>query len=292
MNFRQLQFVVKIVECGSFTRAAEQCFVTQPALSNAVRLLEDELGGRLFSRTPGNVHLTPFGKEVLPKIEAVLAAQATLHSAANEQTARLQQMVRVGLSPLISGDILGDNLERTKSLMPDVEVVLIEMNAADLGPQLTTRSIDLAVGPIPIVADQSKRMSLYDEPLLCVRSEKPSTRESTPLAEIADETFIMVPDNCGLARVTRQIFSDAGLELKEYSGRALGYHMLEKWARLGLGAALLPASKVTDTAYACTVEDGDGKTIVLEIEVAWRPGDELSDALDSFLQALRLTGHA
>ena len=175
--------------------------------------------------------------------------------------------------------------------MPDVDVVLIEMNAMDLGPQLTSRSIDFAVGPIPIVADQSERMPLYSEPLLCVRSEKPSTRDSTPLAEIADETFIMVPDNCGLASATRRIFSDAGLALKEYSGQALSYQMLEEWARMGLGAALLPASKVTDPAYARAVEDAEDKTLVLEIEVVWRSGDESSDAVDSFLRALRLTHH-
>ncbi|MEC4674238.1 MAG: LysR family transcriptional regulator, partial [Nitrospirota bacterium] len=74
MNLTQLQFVQAIAETGSFSRAAERCFVTQPTLSNAVAHLEDELGGRLFSRTTRKVGLTPLGEHLLPFIRSALGA--------------------------------------------------------------------------------------------------------------------------------------------------------------------------------------------------------------------------
>ena len=61
MNFQQLRFVISVVDTGSFTRAADLCCVTQPALSNAINQLEDELGAKLLDRTTRSVSVTDFG---------------------------------------------------------------------------------------------------------------------------------------------------------------------------------------------------------------------------------------
>jgi DNA-binding transcriptional LysR family regulator len=65
------------------------------------------------------------------------------------------------------------------------------------------------------------------------------------LDDIADEIFVMVPDACGLARSTRALFQSRRHKLKEYSGEALSYQVLEDWAALGVGAAILLESKVS-----------------------------------------------
>lgn len=65
MNLSQLRYVKAVAETGSFTQAAEQCYVTQPTLSNGIAQLEQEFEERIFVRTTRIVSLTPFGEHIL-----------------------------------------------------------------------------------------------------------------------------------------------------------------------------------------------------------------------------------
>ena len=73
MDLRRLEIFVKVAELGSFSRAAEALFLTQPTVSEHVRALEDELGVQLFERTPRGVRLLPAGATLLPRARAILA---------------------------------------------------------------------------------------------------------------------------------------------------------------------------------------------------------------------------
>lgn len=78
MNLSQLRYVKAVAETGSFTLAAERCYVTQPTLSNGIAQLEQELEERLFTRTTRAVSLTPFGQHILPFMDRLLDAQIDL----------------------------------------------------------------------------------------------------------------------------------------------------------------------------------------------------------------------
>jgi LysR family hydrogen peroxide-inducible transcriptional activator len=81
MELHQLRYFCAIADTGSFSRAARQTFVSQPALSQQIAKLEDELGTRLFDRLGRSVTLTEIGKSFLPRIRAVLR---DLESARND----------------------------------------------------------------------------------------------------------------------------------------------------------------------------------------------------------------
>lgn len=72
MNLNQLRYAKTVADTGSFTLAAEQCYVTQPTLSNGIAQLEQELGDKIFKRTTRTVSLTPFGEHIMPYIESTL----------------------------------------------------------------------------------------------------------------------------------------------------------------------------------------------------------------------------
>ena len=72
MEIHQLRYFCAIVKTGSFTRAAEAEHVAQPSLSQQIRKLEDEFGGKLFHRLPRGVRLTPLGELFLPRALAIL----------------------------------------------------------------------------------------------------------------------------------------------------------------------------------------------------------------------------
>jgi DNA-binding transcriptional LysR family regulator len=77
---------------------------------------------------------------------------------------------------------------------------------------------------------------------------------SVRINDIAHETFVMVPDACGSARATRALFREQRKKLHECPGEAMGYHVVEEWAALKIGAAILPKSKVT-SSHAYPIKD-------------------------------------
>src|SRR3954447_13811461 len=82
MSLRQMEYFAAVVEEGSFTRAAERLFVTQPALSHQIKALEKSVGGALLERRPHAVYLTPMGRAFLPHATAAVRAADEAHRAA------------------------------------------------------------------------------------------------------------------------------------------------------------------------------------------------------------------
>jgi DNA-binding transcriptional LysR family regulator len=133
---------------------------------------------------------------------------------------------------------------------------------------------------------------LYDEPLLFIpRGATWKGRMSTSsvqLKDIADETYVMVPDACGLSRATRALFRSQRRKLREYAGEAMSYQVLEQWAALGIGAAILPRSKVTAPDNApLAITDGSGQEVTIGFEATWSGASAHSPHLREFVKHLR-----
>jgi len=292
MNLNHLQFASALARAGSFTSAARQCHVTQPTLSNGVAQLEHELGERLFTRTTRAVGLTPFGEHILPYINEVLRA----HTAVSQQTKAFQspekRLIRIGTSPLMNARRLGLMLEPFTRHHANVEVVLREMNMTDLYRMRESGLLDFVFG----VANSDKKRGatalLYEEPLRFIPRggvwqggvRPPSVR----LQDIADDTYVMVPDACGLSRATRSLFRSRRRKLREYTGAAMGYQVLEEWAVLGIGSAILPRSKIVgDTHDSFPITDKAGREVTIAFEATWLPERTRAPHLQEFTNHLR-----
>lgn len=295
MNLSQLRFAVSLAATKSFTAAAAACFVTQPTLSGGIAELEEELGQKLFVRTTRRVALTPFGADMLPAIAEVVRAQDALVQRAKTRRPENKSVVRIGTSPLIDAGFLEAILDPFRRQHGEVGLVLREMNLDDLYARLAEGELDFAFG----VADmhriaRSRRMvraALYQEPLLYVpkRFESAAARDRAPIAfhDIAGETFVMVPDACGLARATKALFRRHRRPFREYSGQAMSYQVLEQWAGLGIGAAVLPKSKVSVKAAARPIVDAKGEPVMIAFEAVWPRAAGRAAHVLSFARHLR-----
>lgn len=292
MNLGQLRFTSAVASSGSFTVAAAECCVTQPTLSNGIAQLESELGERLFARTTRKVVLTPFGAHVLPYVNEVLSAQASLVHQAQIFLNPDKRLIRIGTSPLISANLLGLMIEPFRLRNPDVDVVLREMNMTDLYRMLDEGLLDFVFG----VANAHKgtwiATFLYEEPLIFIPRGAvwPSDRPRHPvqLKDIANETYVMVPDACGLSRATRALFRSLRRKPQEYSGEAMSYQVLEEWAALGIGSAILPKSKVTESGNASfPIIDKSGREVTIGFEATWSRASIQSPHLLEFANHLR-----
>lgn len=272
MNLNQLRYVKAVAETGSFTLAAEQCYVTQPTLSNGIAQLELEFEERLFIRTTRTVSLTPFGEHVLPFIHNIIDAQTELMQESRNFVHPSSRIIRIGTSPLIKSGWLAPMIERFRKAHPNIEIILHEQNMEDLYRMLNDELLDFVFGVADSRKATWKSTFLYNEPLYFIprSSALPHGKNSITLDNVAGETFVMVPNICGLARATRSLFRSQRRKLNEYPGEALSYQVLEEWAMLGLGAAILPKSKLYSTKQkALVLIDKKGKEIMLEFEAIW-----------------------
>ena len=244
MNFSQLKFITATAELKSFSRAAEFCGITQPTLSNGVSKLEEELGEKIFIRTTRTVETTPFGQLLLPIIKSILMQQEMIYKSAKDFSDPKTIVLKIGLSPLISTKIIAPMMNSFKSQNSKYEILLTEENLSILDEKLARQEIDLILVPAVRKSSTKNVLHLYEEDLFFVNDHPKSTKATVQLDDIRDEIFVMVPDSCGLSELTRSLLRTTRTEIKEYEGKALSYQVLADWATHGLGAAVLPQSKI------------------------------------------------
>ena len=106
-------------------------------------------------------------------------------------------------------------------------------------------------------------------------------------SEIAAETYVMVPDACGLARTTRELFRRHRRRLVEYTGEAMSHQVLQEWAALGIGAAILPQSKLAaNRRSAYPIVDRAGQPVTIGFEAVWPRGEGRAPHLVAFTEHL------
>lgn len=286
MTLTQLEHVLQAHKAGSFSRAARICGVTQAALSNSVAKLEDELGERIFSRTTRRVCLSPFGETLIPHVEQVLSGRDALVGAAKAQQAPTTTVI--GHSPLIPSRVLTQIVGAIRDARFGTEIRLVEENLADLVRRLGEHTIDIALLPEAEYASSIRSAPVCRDPLYFVpRRGLEATADEVDLESLGAETFVMVPDRCGLALTTRALFASAGLHLRVYAGEAMGYHVLQEWAALDLGSAILPQSRLSEGARAVALMRAPGVPAALTYRVAWHSEYVRGKQLAALLQAFR-----
>lgn len=287
MNFQQLRFVVAVADTQSFTSAADLCCVTQPALSNAIAQLEEELGGKLFERTTRAVALSTFGEKVIDEIRSLIDAKSRLLVNSADFIARNDRTMKIGMSPLINDAYVEAILTRIATIDSSLKLVISEMNKNSIRPALESGEINFGLGPEPWDHNHLISQRVYSEPLLYI-SNDPVVQGTMPttLDALSDKEILLVGDDCGLAPTIRNLFKDNQVSLTEYGGKALGYNVLEKWAQLGIGIALLPASKIVDVSKARRLNDASGSIVSIDFHVCWKPSLEQRPTFSVVMKAL------
>lgn len=134
MNFIQLAYFRKVMECGSVTQAARQLCITQPAVSKQLRQLEDELGCRLFDRSGGRLVPTPAGEFLRERAGALLAGFENLQAEMSSFRHRISGRLCIGCGPYTSGNVVPDLLTELIRRHPGIEPSVREKDSflADL----------------------------------------------------------------------------------------------------------------------------------------------------------------
>lgn len=242
-TLRQLEYLVTVVDEGSFTRAAELLHVTQPALSHQIRALERSAGGALLERLPRAIRLTPTGRAMLPHARATLAdaerARCAVRQAAGAETGELQLATLYS----VSLGVLPAALKAWRRSHPEVGIRLFEHRHTDeLADAMAAGQADLAIGPAPVGWSGSTRDLGVEELVVVVGADDPAASGTTVrLQDLAERQWVHYTPGHGLAAVLEQACAQAGFEPRaavhiEQTATAPAL------AAAGVGPALVPAN--------------------------------------------------
>ncbi|MGG7605464.1 LysR substrate-binding domain-containing protein [Massilia sp. BKSP1R2A-1] len=244
MEFRQLRYFVAIVDHGSLSRAALVLHVAQPALTQQLRQLEEELGAQLLHRSAHGVVSTDAGKIFYEHAQAILKQVADARSAVVQSTTRPSGSVSLGLPHSISGALALPILSAARERYPEITLQLTEEITGSLAEQLKSGRLNLAVLFDDVPLGHFTGTPLVEEDLMFIcRAGSPfaPTGSHVRLAEALASTLILPARQHGVRPLVEQAASSAGLAL----GAVLEINslaILRSALLADLGATLLPVA--------------------------------------------------
>jgi DNA-binding transcriptional LysR family regulator len=243
MDFRQLEYFVTLARVGHFTRAAAQLHVGQPALSQAIRRLEGELGAELLVRGSHPLALTSAGETLLPyaqqALEALEGARVQFGIRQGEPSGRLVIGALSTLGPVET--VIASFHEQH----PEVDIVLREAVTLAIFEQLRTSELDAAfatlVEPLPSELDHQEA---FTEGLVLMTAPGWWTGGELHLGDLDDQPFVFPPEGNGVRIIVERALRDAGVE----PHLAMETNEIQRQRALvsrGVGVAIVPEQIVT-----------------------------------------------
>lgn len=166
LSFRDLQYVVAVAEHGSFSRAAEACAITQPALSERIKRIEHSLGVELFERNKRAFKVTPIGERLLVKARELLNDASEIDEIVAAAHEPLSGPLRVGIIATLGPYLMPMVLPHLRQKYPMLELVLHEGLTETLIASLQAGSLDVVIAAAPLQASGVKQRDLFHEPFV------------------------------------------------------------------------------------------------------------------------------
>ena len=210
VHVRDLRYFLAVATHGSFTRAAEALYMSQPALSKQVRSLERQLRTTLFDRQHRDLRLTRAGRELVPRAEEIVDAW---ESARRALTHAAECSLVVGMHTSPGRGLLPEVRARLQRRCPDADFELRQMPWGDRLAGLGDRTTDAAFVWLPLPQPPYRWVTIAREPRLVAvpRSHRLASQRAVTMADLLDEPFLALPESAGPVR-------DHWLALDERSG--------------------------------------------------------------------------
>lgn len=288
---QQIRYFVALARTLSFTRAAEECNVTQPALTRAVQALEAELGGELIRRERQNSHLTELGKRMLPLLQrcydSALNAKELARSIGSEDVAPLS----VGISNSVGIDRFLPSMSEVFRSFSGLQLRILRGGKDQIVAYLKDGEADIAIaGPLQDEWERLDHWDLFGEGFeLIVPSDHPLARDNMVMADKIKGAAVFYQEGCESQEGVFRELSARGASPSVAHNAATPHDVLALVeARLGL--ALLPASApVSEKLRRLPVQDLEMKHSVSAYAVA---GRQRSPAAAAFLSLVRSSDYS
>ncbi len=277
---KQLQYFLALTETRHFGHAADRCFVSQSAFSNAIQALESALGAQLVDRTNRNVTITATGQEVATQARLVMRDIESLVETARGETGPLAGELRLGVIPTIAPFVLPGALPKLRKHYPKLELLLTEDQTERIYRRLMDGELDVVLLALPWHLQGTEEMPLFKDQF-CLACRDDTARidpENYRFNRLDSDSILLLEDGhclrehalaaCRIRNTekVRRFGASSLLTLIEMVDADLGITFLPEMAR---GSALLRNTRVK--LYAL------GEKSYRTIGLVWRKGSQRAD---------------
>lgn len=289
MELFQLTSFLKVAELGSVTRAAEALYLTQPAVTQQIRSLENELGVRLFDRTGRGVRLTLAGEALREHAHRSLAVLDECRQVIADLDAGVAGKLLIGAGVTTSVFHLPDWLRAFRETHPAVDVVVRTGRSREVTQFVLDREIDLGLVTSPVQHPDLCVTGLHDEEILLVTpSDHPIAGHSIEPDELSAVPLILFPQGTGFRSYLDRTLSDAGVSAR-VKMETDSVEAIKRFVEAGLGVSFLPAPAVESelaSGLLAQARVAGMPTLTRRTSVIRRTDRYLSAAASGFLKVL------
>jgi LysR family hydrogen peroxide-inducible transcriptional activator len=271
----QIRYFVELARTLNFTRAAEACNVTQPALTRAIQKLEEELGGPLFHRERSRTQLTELGQLMLLPLERALAGARDAAMQAEAFRRRETSPLRIGLELSVPAAVLAPVISALRQKNSSIELTLRQGPQSELCERMLQGELDLALlVDGPELPERMHRWTMFFERyvLICPPEHRFKDDGKVTVRDMAGESLLLNADAaCPIRRFVADIFDRNDVKPKRQHFASSAEQILELVrASLGVSVAGERMPESAPLLRRPIAADPDGRTVVLAV-VAGRP---------------------
>lgn len=243
VNLELYRIFYTVAKCGSLTKAAEELYISQPAVSQTIKQLEGQLNTTLFNRTHRGVELSPqAGRLIFKKVEQALAILDSVEKDLTELNNSAAGTLRIGATDSIFSNLLADKIVAFNEKYPAVKFELITGTTLDTVAQLKENKCDVAFINLPIEDKEincSSSVALLSD--IFVASERFSSlkNKTVPLHTLQEYPLLMMENNTVARRSFNRYTETMGIRLNA-DIEVANWDLMLKLAKNGMGLGCVP----------------------------------------------------
>lgn len=288
MTLTELRFVVSVARERNFRRAAEKCFVSQPALSLGIKKLEDELGILIFERGGNEVAVTEIGEKIIEQATRVLEEASRIKEMAQQGNDQLAGPLKLGVIYSTGPYLLPEIIPILRRTAPDMPLDVEENLTANLEVQLRNGVIDAAIIALPFDIPGIRIRPLYDESFVVAVpiDHHWAGRTSIAAEELAAEKVLLL--NSGHCFSNQVVQACPQLSRKGETMQGNSLETVRNMVASNLGITVLPCSAVA-ARYSnplIKVIPFDEPVPIRRMALAWRKSYGREQAIEKIIEAV------
>jgi len=290
MELKHLQYFTEVVKHGSFSKAAEALFISQPNISNVVKNLEEELEVKLLIRTTRRLELTDAGKLLFRYGQQISQTLQQFYQELDDTKNSNKGYVKMGIFPMVGTEFFTDLIASFHKQYPEIIVRFVEDGARGLNEKLLQGELDLVIMYFPIDEEAFDFFSFLKGDLrVVVHQHHPlAAYEKVKWEELADENFIIFREGYIIHDIILKECRKIGFE-PNIICETSQWNLMLKMVSNQQGITILPQSKFDEIQDHCHV-----KILPLvepeknwNIGIAWRKESYLSFATRTWIEFLK-----
>ena len=291
MTLSELRFVIAVAKERNFRRAAEKCYVSQPALSLAIKKLEEDLGVLIFERSRTDINPTPIGEQIIAQAIRAIEEVAQIREIAKQGNNQLDGSFKLGLIYSVGPYLLPEIIPILRQNAPNMPLDIEENLTTQLETQLKNGVIDAAIIALPFDVSGINTLPLYDEEYVVVipSSHHWANRTSIHADELADENVLLLNSGHCYSHQVLQACPDLSRKGQVLQGNSL--ETIRNMVASNLGITVLPCSASSPRYLNPLVKviPFAAPVPVRRIALAWRKSYARELAINCLAESIKLT---